>query len=105
MISLVQKWLNRLYLAQTTAKAGNISTYDKQITAVEISAIRRSAKRFLLNFNNYTESAERNAAYQLDANRLKTKTKFAADYCNSSALNKKTRIPNLLLPVTALQIS
>ena len=41
-------------------KAVNISTYDEQFIVVKLDAIKRSAKRFLLNAENYTDFSARN---------------------------------------------
>ena len=39
-------------------KAVNISTYDEHFIVAKLDAIKRSAKRFLLNAENYTAFAE-----------------------------------------------
>ena len=41
-------------------KAVNISTYDEQLIVAKLDAIKRSAKCFLLNAENYTDFAARN---------------------------------------------
>ena len=41
-------------------KAVNISAYDEQFIVAKLGVIKRSAKRFLLNAENYTDFAARN---------------------------------------------
>ena len=41
-------------------KAVNISTYDEQFIVTKLDAIKRKAKSFLLNAENYTDFAARN---------------------------------------------
>ena len=48
-------------------KAVNISTYDEQLIVAKLDAIKRSAKRFLLNAENYTDFAARNPFMKLVA--------------------------------------
>ena len=41
-------------------KAVNISAYDEQFIVAKLDVIKRSAKRFLLNAENYVDFAARN---------------------------------------------
>ena len=41
-------------------KAVNVSAYDEQFIVAKLDAIKRSAKRFLLNAENYIDFATRN---------------------------------------------
>ena len=51
-------------------KAVNTSTYDEQFIFPKLYAIKRRAKRFLLNTEFYTNFAERNLLIKSDANNL-----------------------------------
>ena len=55
-------------LRKPQQKAVNISTYDEQFIVAKLDAIKRSARRFLLNAENYTNFAAQNPLIKPAAN-------------------------------------
>ena len=68
-------------------KAVNISAYDEQFIVSKLNAIKRSAKRFLLNAENYIDFAVRNPLIKQASN-----TPHSTNY----AMNLHREIENIL---------
>ena len=63
-------------------KAVNISAYDEKFIVANLALIQRSAKRFLLNAENYTDFEARNPLTKRDSNSKKGRiplTHYAAN--------------------------
>ena len=50
-------------LREPQQEADNMSTYDEQFIFANLDAIKRSAKRFLLGFQTFTDFAEQNEPF------------------------------------------
>ena len=109
-------------------KAVEKSPYDEQFIVGKLDAIKRSAKRFLLNAKNYTDFEERSASgnrtqmkrihltnyaanvhreinceHSANTNSDNIISKLTPNCCNSSTINQTTH--TLSLPLTALENS
>ena len=60
-------------------QAANISTYDEQFIVAKLDVIKRGAKRFLLNAENYVDFAARNPPTKCDENNLNSINKFGSE--------------------------
>ena len=61
-------------------KALKISTYDEQFIVSNLDAIKLSAKRFLLNAENYTDFAAQNPLIKLDAKNSNSSVKLCSEF-------------------------
>ena len=61
-------------------KAVNISAYDEQFLVAESDVIKRSAKRFLLSAENYTDFAAQNSIIKQDSNTPHSNEKISSDF-------------------------
>ena len=61
-------------------KAVNISNYDEQFIVAKPDATKRSAKRFLLNAENYTNFAVQNPLTNLAANNSHSSYKLCGKF-------------------------
>ena len=61
-------------------KAVNISFYDKQFIVAKLDAIKRSAKRFLLNAEHYTNCAVRNPLIKPASNNPHSSDKICSEF-------------------------
>ena len=66
---------------ETQQKDVNISTYDEQFKVAKLDVIKRSAKRFLLNSENYTDFALRNPLIKSDAKKFKFQRQITQLIC------------------------
>ena len=60
-------------------KAVNISAYDKQFIVAKLAEIKRGAKRFLLNAENYVDFAARNPFTERASNNPNSLTNYAVN--------------------------
>ena len=61
-------------------KAVNISAYDEQFMVAKLEVIKRSAKRILLNAENYTNFAARNALIKQASNTPHSNNKLCSEF-------------------------
>ena len=61
-------------------KPVNISTYDEQFIIAKLDDIERSAKRYPLNTENYTDFAARNTLIKSAANNSHTNDNLCSDF-------------------------
>ena len=61
-------------------KAVNISAYDEQFIVAKLDVIKRSAKRFLLNAENYVEFTERNPFTKQASNTPNSTNKLCSEF-------------------------
>ena len=61
-------------------KAVNISAYDEQFTVAKLDVIKRGAKRFFLNTENYIDFAERNALLKQASNTPNSINKLGKEF-------------------------
>ena len=61
-------------------KAVNISAYDEQFIVAKLDVIRRSAKRFLLNAENYVNFAARNPLTKQTSNTPNSTNKLCSEF-------------------------
>ena len=82
-------------------KAVNISAYDEQFIVAKLDVIKRSAKLFLLNAENYVDFAERNPLTKRASNNPNSTNKLSSDFAprnpeystitnNDNSINKIT---------------
>ena len=58
------------FLCKPLQPTANMSEYDEKFIVAKLDAIKRRAKKFLLNINDNVDSAERNEANKKKANTL-----------------------------------
>ena len=79
-----------------------MSSYNEQSKFAQLDAIKRSAKRFLLNTKKYTGFAERNTLIKSDANKSSSSdilcSEFAPRKCKYSEITKSDNIISELTP-------
>ena len=61
-------------------KAVNISAYDEQFIVAKLDVIKRSAKRFLLNADNYVDFAARNPLIKEASNTPNSTNKLCNEF-------------------------
>ena len=61
-------------------KAVNMSTYDEQLIVAKFDAIKRNAKRFLLNAENYTDFTARNPLIKPASNNPHSNDKICSKF-------------------------
>ena len=61
-------------------KAVNISAYDEQFIVAKLDVIKRCAKRFLLNAENYVDFAARNSHTKRASNNPKSSHKLCSEF-------------------------
>ena len=61
-------------------KAVNISAYDEQIIVAKLDVIKRSARRFLLNAENYVEFSRRNPVIKPVSNTTNSNSKLCSEF-------------------------
>ena len=61
-------------------KAVNISAYDEQFIVAKLDVIKRGAKRFLLNAENYVDFAARNPLTKRASNNPNSSHKICSDF-------------------------
>ena len=61
-------------------KAVNISAYDEQFIVVKLNVIKRGAKRFLLNAENYVDFAARNPLTKRASNNSNSSNKLCSEF-------------------------
>ena len=61
-------------------KAVNLSVYDEQFIVAKLDVIKRSAKRFLLNAENYIDSAARNPLIKQASNTPNSTNKLCSEF-------------------------
>ena len=61
-------------------KAVNISAYDEQFKVAKLDVIKRSAKRFLINAENYTDFVARNSIIKQASNTLHSNDKISSEF-------------------------
>ena len=61
-------------------QAANISTYDEQFIVAKLDVIKRSAKRFLLNAENYVDFAARNQSTNCVVNNPNSTNNLCSDF-------------------------
>ena len=61
-------------------KTVNISTYDEQFIVAKLDVIKRGAKRFLLNAENYVDFAARNPLTKRASNNPNSSNKLCSEF-------------------------
>ena len=61
-------------------KSVNISAYDEQFIVAKLDVIKRGAKRFLLNSENYVDFAARNPLIKRASNNLNSSNKLCSEF-------------------------
>ena len=61
-------------------RAVNVSAYDEQFRVAKLDVIKRNAKRFLLNAENYTDFAERNPILKQASNTPHSNNKLSSEF-------------------------
>ena len=64
-------------------KAVNISAYDEQFVVAKLDVIKRGAKRFLLNAENYVDFAARNPLTKRASNNPNSSNKLCSEFAKS----------------------
>ena len=77
-------------------QAVNISAYDKQFIVTKLDVIKRSAKRFLLNVENYVDFAARNPSTKCVVNIDDSISELTINNLNSIPKIETTNIPHSL---------
>ena len=83
-------------------KAVKISAYDEQFIVAKLDAIKRSAKRFLLNAENYIDFAARNPLLKQASNTPHSSNKLSSEFAprnrEYSAITENDNTINKLTP-------
>ena len=83
-------------------KAGNISAYDEQLIVAKLNVIKRSAKRFLLNAENYVDFAAPNPLTKRASNNPNSSNKLCSEFAprnrEYSTITNKDNSVNQLTP-------
>ena len=69
-------------------KAVKISAYDEQFIVAKLDLIKRSAKRFLLNAENYTNFASRNSILKQASNNPHSNDKISSAFAPRNRVRK-----------------